>query len=611
MITGTACIHAAAALLPQGPGVYRMLNAAGDVLYVGKARALKRRVLSYTQISRLNGRLRRMVSETAKVEVIHTETEAEALLLEATLIKTLAPRYNILLRDDKSFPYIQITTGHDAPAMRVMRGPHAKDGQNFGPYPDVRRVYQTLVDLQRAFMLRNCKDTDYATRKRPCLQYHIKRCTAPCVGYVTPDQYQEQVREACAFLSGQSSDIQTQLQAQMAEASTTMNFELAAKLRDRLRALTSVQTAHALISHAIVDADVIALARQGTISCVTVYVIRNHQSYGQTHYFPTHGAEEADASILQAFIAQFYATRACPPLILLNHLPLQAALLAEALGHASNRRVTLHAPKRGDQAKLVAQVAANAVQELQRRQRQADTDRAVMQGVATLLHLPAPPQRIEVYDNSHTSGQGMIGAMIVAGPEGFRKKAYRSFTIQSATKGDDLGMMREVLTRRLRRLTETCKPGDPDWPDLLLIDGGPTQMAVAQEVLAQFDLSDTIRVAGISKGPQRNAGLEYIHVPGHDPVQPPHNDPVLHYLQRIRDEAHRFAIGTHRRKRQAQQDKSPLDGFSGIGPTRKKALLLHFGSARAVTRASVADLARVPGISEKLAASIYAHFHDT
>ncbi len=609
-ITGAACIHAAAALLPQGPGVYRMLNAAKDVLYVGKARALKRRVLSYTHVNRLNGRLRRMVSETTAVEVIHTETEAEALLLEATLIKTLVPRYNILLRDDKSFPYIQITTHHDAPAMRVTRGPQAQDGQHFGPYPDARRVYQTLIDLQRAFMIRNCKDTDYATRKRPCLQYHIKRCTAPCVGYVTPEAYTAQVKDACAFLSGQSSDIQSNLQEQMGAASDALDFELAAKLRDRLRALASIQSAHALINHHIIDADVISLIRQGTKSCVTVYVIRNRQSYGQTHYFPTHDVDEADGSILQAFIAQFYATRTCPALILLNTLPMQAGLLADALGQSSHKRITLHVPKRGEQARLVEQVTTNATQELQRRLRQSETDRALLAGVATMLHLPAPPRRIEVYDNSHTGGQNMIGAMIVAGPEGFMKKAYRTFTIQSAAKGDDLGMMREVLTRRLQRLADHHTPEDADWPDLLLIDGGPTQLAAAADVLNSMGLTDRISLAAISKGPQRNAGLEYLHVPGYDPVQPPHNDPVLHYLQRIRDEAHRFAIGTHRRKRQAQQDKSPLDGFAGIGPTRKKALLLHFGSARAVTRASVTDLARVPGISQKLAAEIYAHFHD-
>ncbi|MES2728593.1 MAG: excinuclease ABC subunit UvrC [Pseudomonadota bacterium] len=607
---GADCIRQMADLLPQGPGVYRMLNADKDVLYVGKARALKRRVLSYTQSGRLNARLRRMVAETRAVEIIHTETEVEALLLEATLIKTLAPRYNILLRDDKSFPYIHISTDHDAPAMRVTRGPQAHKGRSFGPYANAHNVYKTLIDLQRAFLLRNCADSDFATRKRPCLQYHIKRCTAPCVGYVSPEEYRAQVDETCAFLSGQSSALQEKLRTQMEAASTAMDFETAALLRDRLRTMASIQSQHALLSHNLADGDVMAMARQGTRSCISVYVIRDSKSYGQTHFFPQHGGDDTDADIMQAFVAQFYATRLCPPVILLNVMPLQPNLLANALSQQGGKRVTLHRPQRGSQARLLDSVAANAAQALERKLRQTETEVALLTGLTELLHLPAPPQRIEVYDNSHTAGQHMIGAMIVAGPEGFQKKAYRTFNIRHAGKSDDLAMMREVLTRRLHRLTEEKSPGDPDWPDLLLIDGGPTQLAVAQEVLAAANLDGQVHLAGISKGPQRNAGLEYIHVPGHSPVQPKHNDPVLHYLQRLRDEAHRFAIGTHRRKRQAQHENSPLDGFSGIGPTRKKSLLMHFGSARAVTRASVADLVRAPGISQKLAESIYAHFHD-
>lgn len=608
--TGRQIIKDMVATLPDAPGVYRMLNAGGDALYVGKARSLKKRVVNYTQTARLPHRLQRMVAETVRMEIVQTGTEVEALLMEADLIKSLRPRYNVLLRDDKSFPYILITGNHPYPLMTKHRGAHTEKGDYFGPFASAGAVARTLVSLQRAFLLRNCTDSMFAQRQRPCLQYHIKRCSAPCVNFVSREEYAAQVKDAEDVLSGKSRVVQQRLAEQMMQASDALNYELAARFRDRIKALTTIQSAQDIHVGDVEDGDVLALAVKEGRACITIFFIRQGQNFGNASFFPQVSEEDTAASILSAFIAQFYGDKGAPPLLLTNGPVEESDWLAESLSAISKRKVKITHAQRGERARLVAFAERNALAEMGRTIAKAKSDTLLLKGVANVLHLRAPPKRIEVYDNSHISGTNMVGAMVVAGPEGFMRKAYRTFNIKDAKAGDDFGMMREVLTRRFRRALTEYEDDDAQWPDLILIDGGLGQLHAAQAILAELALQEKVQVASIAKGPKRNAGEEILYLPDHPPVQLTKQDPVLHYLQRIRDEAHRFAIGTHRRKRQIEQEKSPLDALPGIGAKRKKALLLHFGSGRAVSNASIAELSRIEGISPLLAAKIYAYFHD-
>lgn len=598
---------------PESPGVYRMINAAGDVLYVGKAKSLKKRVTSYTQQARLPLRLQRMVALTKSMELVVTHTEAEALLLEANLVRKLQPRYNILLRDDKSFPYILIPQEHDFPALVKHRGPRNRKGYYFGPFASGQAVTETVIQLQRGFMLRNCSDNIFKSRTRPCLQYHIKRCTAPCVGKVSIAQYRELVSEARAFLGGKNSGIQQQLAEQMQAASAALDYEQAAKLRDRIKVLTLIQSRQDINVAGIGDADVIAAVKEAGQVAIQMFFFRADRNFGTRSYFPQHDAEAALPEVLAAFLAQFYVDRPAPPQLLLSAMPDDAALLTEALAQRSEHAVDFLVPQRGEKKRLVEHALTNAHAALQRRLAEGASQRSLLQGVAELFGMAEPPRRIEVYDNSHIQGSNAVGAMIVAGPEGFDKKSYRKFTIRGLSQGfapgDDFAMMREVLGRRLRRLQEE----DPErktaqWPDLLLIDGGQGQLNSVLQVMAEAGISD-IAVVGIAKGPDRDAGRERFFIPGREPFSLPHNDPVLYYLQRLRDEAHRYVIGAHRQKRTMAISASPLDGVPGIGAVRKKALLHHFGSAKGVAQAGEADLRQVPGISAQIAAKLYNYFH--
>ncbi len=600
--------------MPEHPGVYRMLNQSGDVLYVGKAKNLKKRVTSYTQRARLPNRLQRMVALTRTMELVVTHTEAEALLLEANLIRKLQPRYNVLLRDDKSFPYILIAQDHDFPALVKHRGPRSRKGWYFGPFASGQAVTETVVLLQRGFMLRNCSDAIFKSRTRPCLQYHIKRCTAPCVGKVSIAQYAEQANEARDFLSGKNSAIQQQLAQQMQVASDALDYELAAKLRDRIKVLTLIQSRQDINVAGIGDADIIAAVQEAGQVAIQMFFFRADRNFGTRSYFPQHDAETPIGEVLSSFLAQFYVDRPAPPQLLLNIMPDDAALLGEALAERSDHVVDIHMPQRGDKKRLVDHALTNARAALQRRMAESATQRQLLQGVADIFGMAEPPRRIEVYDNSHIQGSNAVGAMIVAGPDGFDKKSYRKFSIRGEAAdfqpGDDFAMMREVLTRRLRRLQEE----DPErktaqWPDLLLIDGGQGQLNSVLQVMAEEGVSD-ITVVGIAKGPDRDAGRERFFMPGREPFMLPHNDPVLYYLQRLRDEAHRYVIGAHRQKRAKAITATPLDGVPGIGAVRKKALLHHFGSAKAVAQAGEADLRLVPGISAQIAARIYNYFHN-
>jgi len=623
--------------LPESPGVYRMLNDKGEALYVGKAKALKKRVNSYTNIGKLPIRLQRMVAETVQMEFVHTHTEVEALLLESNLIKKLQPRYNILLRDDKSFPYILITGDHDFPQVKKHRGARKKKGQKgggeyFGPFAGAGAVNHTIAVLQRAFKLRNCTDNYFAQRKRPCLQYHIKRCTAPCVGKVSQKEYGAQVEQARAFLTGQSREIQDRFAAEMQAASEAQDYELAADYRDRIKALASIQARQDINVEGIGDADVMSLVQKEGKSCVQVFFFRGGQNFGNRAYFPRHDSEEKPADILSVFMAQFYESKPVPGQIYVNVMPSEAALLEEALGSREKpaRKVTISRPSRGKRKRLSEFVTRNAEDAIARHLLERASEEKMMRGVAEIFGMEAPPQRIEVYDNSHISGTNMTGAMIVAGPEGFRKNAYRKFNIREADEADDYGMMREVMSRRFGRLLSSSsrrKPGShddkekdsglrrnddsfSDWPDLLLIDGGKGQLSSVMEVLEELGVADDLCVVGVAKGPDRNAGRETFFMPGKKSFQLPVNDPVLHYLQRLRDEAHRFAIGAHRTRRKQDISKSPLDEIPGIGAHRKRALLLHFGSGKAVSEAGIEDLRNVAGISKIVAEKIYNHFHE-
>ena len=609
LVDGAEVIRGYLRTLPNTPGVYRMLNAAGDVLYVGKAKSLKKRVANYTQVGKLPNRLQRMVAETVAMEFVQTHTEVEALLLEANLIKRFVPRYNVLLRDDKSFPYIMITSGHAYPQLWKHRGARDRDADFYGPFASGGAVNRTIVALQRAFQLRNCADTVFQSRTRPCLQYQIKRCTAPCVERVTAEQYRAQVDLARAFLSGRSRQIQAELARAMQEASEEMRFEEAAAIRDRIRALTAIQAHQDINVEGIDDADVVALHQDGGHTCIQVFFFRGGSNYGNRAYFPTHDKAEDAADILGAFVGQFYENKPVPKLVLLSQEPTEAALIAEALSHRAGQKVELAVPQRGEKRRLVEHALLNAREALGRRLSETASQARLLEGLADVFGLDGPPARIEVYDNSHIQGTNAIGAMIVAGPDGLMKNAYRKFNIRGPVQpGDDYAMMREVLQRRFgRALKEDPGRDGGAWPDLVLIDGGQGQLSAAMEILDELGIAD-LPIAAIAKGPDRNAGRERFFMPGRDPFSLEPRDPVLYFLQRLRDEAHRFAIGTHRARRTKAIGKSVIDEIPGIGPARKKALLHHFGSARGVERAGLADLEAVPGINQAVAKKIYDYF---
>lgn len=597
--------------LPQTPGVYRMLAGDGAVLYVGKARNLKRRVTNYTQVGKLPVRLQRMVAETETMEFVNTHTEVEALLLESNLIKKLMPRYNVLLRDDKTFPHIMITRDHDYPQLTKHRGARGRDADYFGPFASAGAVNRTITALQRAFLLRNCADTVFASRTRPCLQYQIKRCTAPCVERVSPAEYRAQVDQARAFLAGKSRDIQTEFADRMMAASDAMDFETAARYRDRIRALTAIQAHQDINVEGVVeDADVIAAYAEGGVTCIQVFFFRGGRNYGNRAYFPSHDKAAETEEVLAAFIAQFYENKAAPPLVLVSHALPELELLSEALAIRAGHKVELAEPKRGEKRRIVEHALTNAREAHGRRLAESSSQARLLDGVAAVFGMDAPPERVEVYDNSHIQGAHAIGAMIVAGPDGFIKNAYRKFNIRSeGAAGDDFAMMREVLTRRFgRAVKEDPERSLGSWPDLVLIDGGLGQLNVALEVFAELGIDD-VTLVGIAKGPDRDAGREHFFMENRPPFQMEPRDPVLYFLQRLRDEAHRFAIGTHRAKRTKAIGKSPIDEIAGIGPARKKALLHHFGSGAAVARAGLADLEEVEGINRAVAKKIYDHFH--
>ncbi|HEX8241541.1 MAG TPA: excinuclease ABC subunit UvrC [Allosphingosinicella sp.] len=608
---GVAAIRKVVKSLPVRPGVYRMLDAKGDVLYVGKARMLKNRVTQYTQVARLTKRLQRMVSQTRSMQIVTTSTEAEALLLEAQLIKRYRPPYNVLLRDDKSFPFILLREDHPFPQIRKHRGARRHKGQYYGPFASAGSVTRTLNALQKLFLLRSCTDTFLATRKRPCLLYQIRRCSAPCVGRVTPEEYAELVQDSKDFLAGKSSQVQQKLAAAMNEAAEAMDYELAAVFRDRLRSLTFIQGSQAISAEGLGDADIFALACKGGTMCVQAFFIRGGNNWGHRSFFPAHTNDVPEAEVLASFLMQFYEEVPPPRQVLLDRDVPEADLLCEALSERSDRKVTIRVPKRGDHVRMIRQASRNAEEELDRHLAETSTQAKTMRALTEMLELAEPPERIEVYDNSHVMGTNAVGAMIVAGPEGFRKNGYRKFNIKrpETAPGDDFAMMREVLGRRFARLEKE----DPDrsrgeWPDLLLIDGGKGQLSAVLETLECAGIHD-VPVVGVSKGPDRNAGRETLHLANGRDFQLPPNNPVLFYIQRLRDEAHRFAIGAHRAKRAKSMTASPLDEVPGIGPSRKRALLMHFGTAKAVRGAALEDLEKAPGISRTMARGIYDYFH--
>lgn len=608
-LQGRALIEAKVATLPSAPGVYRMLDAEGNALYVGKAKNLKNRVGSYARPTGHNNRILRMIDATRAMEFIRTETETDALLLEANLIKKLRPRFNVLLRDDKSFPYILLADDHEVPQLYKHRGPRKRPGAYFGPFASAGAVNRTLNTLQRAFLLRSCSDSVYESRTRPCLLYQIKRCAAPCTGEISNADYSELVEEARDFLSGNSRKVQDALLEKMQSASEMLDFEAAAAARDRIRALTYVQQESGINPLDIAEADVVAVAKEGGQSCVQVFFFRAGQNLGNKAYFPRHEKDQSEAEILEAFIGQFYEGRPVPRDIFVNHSLPAAVLIGEALSTRMGRNIKIHKPQRGDKTQLIRHAEQNAREALARHVAESASQRKLLRGVAEAFDLDTPPQRIEVFDNSHLQGTNQLGGMIVAGPDGFLKNQYRKFNIKNpdTAPGDDYAMMREVFTRRYGRLV---KEDGANRPDLVLIDGGKGQLGVAMEVMAELGLED-IPLVGVAKGPDRDAGRERFFQPKKADFMMPQNSPVLYYLQRLRDEAHRFAIGGHRAKRKADIRRNPLDGIEGIGGHRKKALLHHFGSARAVGRASLADLEKVDGISAKMAQRIYNHFNSS
>jgi excinuclease ABC subunit C len=678
---GRDVIAAAARHAPSAPGVYRMIGAGGDVLYVGKAKNLKKRILAYARPTGLVSRIARMVAVTASIEFVSTATETEALLLEANLIKRLRPRFNVLLRDDKSFPYILITTGERPAQIVKHRGARNREGDYFGPFAAVNAVNRTITALERAFLIRSCSDAVFESRTRPCLLFQIKRCSAPCTGEISRTGYDELVREATNFLSGRSRAVKDELAEEMDRASEALDFERAAALRDRLAALSAVQARQGINPRGVEEADVFAIHQDGGFNCIEVFFFRTGQNWGNRAYFPRADRTLLPEEVLGAFLAQFYDDKPCPRLILLSHETEDCALLAEALSIKSGRKVEISVPQRGEKRELVAHALANAREALGRKLAEAASQQRLLAALATSFGLATPPRRIEVYDNSHIQGTNAVGAMVVAGPEGLRKNQYRKFNIKSAelAPGDDFGMMREVLRRRFKRLIdevpraipaaapasdagapaadtrvlEPCAPpplsagvqerepsqadvpadeagkaadageAAPDvleagasvdqdavaWPDLLLIDGGAGQLNAARDTLAELGVTDVPMVA-IAKGPDRDAGRETFHMPGRPAFKLPPRDPVLYFVERLRDEAHRFAIGSHRQRRRRDIREAGLQEIAGIGPTRKRALLRHFGTLKAIERASVADLRQVPGVSDETARRIYDFFHD-
>ncbi len=613
--TGAAVIQSYLKTLPIAPGVYRMLNQRGDVLYVGKAHQLRKRVTTYASPAKLPIRLQRMVAETQSMEFVTTHTEVEALLLESNLIKKLRPRYNVLLRDDKTFPHILITGDGEFAQLLKHRGAQKQDGRYFGPFASAGAVNRTIAALQRAFLLRNCSDNIFRSRTRPCLQFHIKRCSAPCVGRISQEDYAAMVGEAYEFLTGHSGKIQARLARRMEKASNVLEFEVAARIRDRIRALTQVQ-AHQDINVAGLDnADIIALYQEGGQSCVQVFFFRGGRNYGNRAYFPSHDRHLDAENILSAFVGQFYDNKPPPRTVLLSHTLPERDLIAEALTTRAGHKVQVLNPQRGGKRKPVEHAITNAREALGRRLAESTTHRRALDALGSRLEFDGPPNRIEVYDNSHIQGTNAIGAMIVSGPEGLMKNAYRKFNIKTvggegdAEAGDDYAMMREVLTRRFTRaLKEDPDRSEGNWPDLVIVDGGRGQLGIAEEVFAELGIDD-VNLLGVAKGPDRNAGRERFYQPGGVGFTLPPRDPLLYFIQRLRDEAHRFAITTHRAKRSREISASPLDEIEGIGAKRKKALLLHFGSARNVARAGLADLEAVNGISKAVAEKIYGHFH--
>ena len=626
--SGRAAIRAALVSMPAAAGVYRMLDRSGEVLYVGKAKNLRNRVQSYFTAAGLSSRILKMVGLTRAVEIVTTRSEVEALLLESNLIKRLKPRYNILLRDDKSFPYILVTGDEAWPQIIKHRGARNRKGAYFGPFASAGAVNRTLNTLQKAFPLRTCSDATFNARSRPCLQYQIRRCTAPCVGYIDGESYKDIVADAADFLAGSSRKVQADLSRRMTAASEAMDFETAALYRDRLRALAHIQSRQGINVSGLSEADVIAVEQQAGQSCIQVFFFRSGQNWGNRAFYPSHGREQSAVEVLTAFIGQFYDDKPPPREVLTNAEVENVALIAEALSLKAGRRVRLHRPRRGARRDLIAHAEANARDALSRRLAESASARKILQDLAQVLALDSRPERIEVYDNSHIQGRDAIGAMIVAGAEGFIKNAYRKFNIKrdDLAPGDDYGMMREVLTRRFTRLlkAERMDGGEAGgeakaerdnrrvagvWPDLVMLDGGQGQLNVALEVFEELGVHD-VALAAIAKGPERDAGRETIYRPDGTPVQLPPRSPLLYHLQRLRDEAHRFAIGTHRSKRAKGIVRSILDEIPGIGPRRKRILLNHFGSARAVERAALADLAAVDGISQSLARRIHDFLHD-
>lgn len=598
--------------LPVTPGVYRMLAENDDVLYVGKAKALKKRVMSYANVNKLPSRLQRMVAYTVAMEVVHTHTEVEALLLESNLIKKLKPRYNILLRDDKSFPYILVTGDHDYAQITKHRGARKAKGEYFGPFASAGAVNRTIDTLQRAFKLRNCSDSVFANRKRPCLQYHIKRCTAPCVDMVGKEEYAEQVDQARRFLNGESAAVQEHFAQKMEQASQNEDFEKAAEFRDQIKALTSVQTQQDINLEGIGDVDVVSLAQTEGRSCVQVFFFRGGQNFGNWSYFPRHNADDIAEDIMSIFISQFYNSKPVPKQVFVSHNPTDKELLEEALSvRRDGLKIEISKPARGKRKRLMEFVSRNAEDALKRNISERASESRHLKAVAELFDLDSPPKRIEVYDNSHISGTNMVAGMVVAGEEGFIKNAYRKFNIRDAAAADDYGMMREVMERRFGlALKEGVQPDDESWPDLLLIDGGKGQLSAVKETLEELGVYDKLAVVAIAKGEDRNAGREEFFIDGKPSFKLPVNDSTLHYLQRLRDEVHRFAIGAHRTRRKNDISKSPLDQIEGIGAKRKKALLQYFGSAKAVAGAGVQDLMQVEGISKAKAQDIYDFFNE-
>ena len=610
LFQGLAVLEAALPTLPTAPGVYRMLNEKGEALYVGKARSLRKRVTSYTQISRLPERLRRMVFETRSLEVVTTGSEAEALLLEANFIKRFRPRFNIVLRDDKSYPWLVITEDHPFPQIAKHRGERRKGASYWGPFASVWAVNQTLAALQRVFLLRSCRDTVFDTRTRPCLLFQIKRCAAPCVDRISQPDYAALVAEAKQFLSGETPSIQKRLATEMEAAAADLQFERAAALRDRIRGLTHIQGKDRVNMEGLGDADVIALHQAAGQSCVQVFFFRGGRNNGNRAFFLSHAKQDQSAEeVMGAFLGQLYEDLPPPPLLLLSHDPPEAALIAEALAIKAGRRVELRRPQRGEKHEALEHAATNAREALERRMAEGTAQAALLEGTASVFGLPGAPERIEIYDNSHIQGANAYGVMVVAGPTGFMKQGYRKFGIKSAATNDDFAMMREVFERRFgRALREDPARAGEDWPDLVLIDGGAGQLSAARQIMEELGLDDLPLVA-VAKGPDRDAGREWFHMAGREPFQLPLRDAVLFYLQRLRDEAHRFAITTHRAGRSKALTRSELDEVPGVAAAMKRKLLNHFGSARGVRQAGLADLEACPGVGPALARRIHDHFH--